>query len=636
MLELVVRLAVAVLLIGVSWLLKKPEMDIAFQGAFVFALSSVGAYWAETLGKRKAGLSGLIAVGDAVFIASMLSAAGQLDRFGFLVLAPMMWATGRFGSDAASMAPLVAASVMVSSNLFGQPGFTLPVMMHTLGILVIGLLTNQAKVIVKETTVTVPVTKEVVVENEADGKVRESFHSLKEHMQQLEKTSLRDRTAMKLWSAAHDPDVPPVTGMARKLADETGVEGLVVYTADLSERKFVVSCTVGKAPQALLESAIEIPNDLGDAQLRHRIDKQLLHSRDADHLVQVASVVLKDKGKLVGLVCLFHPALTILDRAFNIVHDVAESMGGLVRQVQDRDSQSRRLKEAEVLYGVASVVLGAESRNNLVARVVRDLFPVLKLDHLAVHLLDGDDSSILASAGSPVRMHDDMSFANGPGLSGWLATGAPEVAALDTGDDQRIDRREAIKSRVGSFVMVPLGSGSEPIGFLTAATHRVNGIDSARLETLRTACGELGLAMARLGGSEPGAQGWMAPKEFYESVRRGGAGSIVRFECPRLAEVTQEYGELAIELAMRKVANRLRLRLTPGGGLCRRDEGDLIAYLPGESEEFSRRWANESVAAISALALRTPDGRSKLPLSFRPKVAAINQQNDQISTGSAA
>lgn len=606
-----------------------------WQSALTFAAVSVGVWWLDRSGKRNAGVAGFVAVLDALFVASSLAGVGELERYGFLVLAPMLWATGRYGSDAASMSPLVAATVMVASNFYGGAGFTVPVMLHTAGILAIGLLTNQAKVVVKETQVPVEVTKEVRVEAPGDGRLRESFESLREHVIDLERGSRRDRLAMKLWQASNDPREPAMPALATKLSAETGAEGVVLMLLEPGGRRFVTAAHSGKVPEALKSGWLEHVSGLGDGQARHQLDKRLAQMRDADCLVCSGSVFAKSRGRVVGLVALFDKSMHSLDAAVHLVGDCAEALGGLLKQGQEREEGLRRLKEAELMYTVASVSLGSESRAGLVERVVRELGDAARLDHMAVYLLEGDAAVAVSQTGASHRVVEEMSFAYGTGLAGWRATGFPEVVALDALDDGRIERTTALKRRIGSLAVLPLEVGAEVVGFVTASTHRVAGIDDGKLSTLRAVVSELGQAMARLDGAEV-ATGVMTPKEFFGLVRSGGSGYLVYLDVLRRGELLEEFGRPAVEQALRRLTHRLRQRLPGGGGVCRRDEGDYVVFLPGMEEGAARSWANEAAAVAGSFPMTTPDGRVRMPVSLRAKVAAFSPQKNQVSSGEAA
>lgn len=636
MIELGVRIGVALAVAGVGITLGRLELTSGLAiGAVGLAMAGLVAFLDHRRWRNR-GVAGLVAVLDALWIAGTLTVVGQLDRFGFLVLVPMLWATGRFASDAASMAPLVAASVMVSANFLSAEGFTLPVMLHTVGILIVGLLTNQVKVVVKEQRVEIPVTKEVVTEAPADTSLRETVTSLKSHLSELERSSRRERAAAKVWNLAVDASEPVAQLVAKLLQEESEAKGIVLYRLDASGEQFVPVAATGTVPEAWNATPFDVIAGLGDGQLRHRIDVLLKGVRDLTASGSAGSQLLKDRGRMQGMVVFWHDRPAGVEVAMNAVADYLEPIAQVLREDDRRGDTERRLKEAEILYGVAAVATGAETRASLVSRVVRELGDAVRADHVGVWLLEDEEATAAGTHGPVNRLFDNISFAYGEGLSGWLKTGAPEVYLPDTYRDERIERAIALKRRTGSFVLIPVQWDSAPYGFLTASTQRPGGIDLNRLETLRVVAAELGHALARLESGGQAVDGIMTPTEFFDSVRQGRRGHMVYLNLPKRESLVERYGSPAVELATRRLLRRLRAKLPVGGGICRRDEGDYVAFLPTLEPDAARRWANEAAATASMIGLATPDGRDRIPMALRSKVAIFDPQSHQVSQAEAA
>lgn len=631
MIELSVRLLVAAGLLGAPFVFGQPAWGAAWPLAMGFAAFSAGVWWAEGRGLRNRGIAGFVAVLDAMFIATVLAEVGQLSSFGFLVLAPMMWATGRFGSDAASMAPLVAATVMVSGNFFEEGGFTLPVLLHTLGILVVGLLTNQAKVVLKETQVPVEVTKEVYVESGRDEALETNFRQLKEHVRDLEKKGRRDSVSMRVYTAGQQKDEPFFSAMASTLGDACEVGGVAVYTFDATVRKMVGQSYFGSYPKGIRDLSFDVPGDLGDAMIRDQVEKRMLRMREVESPVQVGTILLKDRGRLVGMVAMFDKNIHNLDNGLRAAGDAADALGPMVAGELRKEDFQRRLRESEILYGVASVTIGAEKPQHLVSRILRELGDTVRFDHLAVFFVEGDEAIQIASDGVPCRLFEEVSFAAGTGLRGWLGLGGPEVVIPDTLDDDRVEKALAMKRRIGSYLMVPLVVDGEVYGFFSAATHAAAGIDAARQGTLRVIAAETSQALTRLVRPTADPEGVMTPKEFFEAVRSGRSGHLVYFDVLRRDDAIDKYGKPALDHALRKMVRSLRSKLPSGGALCRRDEGDYVAFIPVTDEDSARGWANQVTAGASLIALSTPDGRAKIPLALRAKVAQLSPQKHQVS-----
>lgn len=636
MIELSVRLVIAAAVLASAWTLKQPSWDVGWQWAAGFAVYSGLVYFIERSKNRNSGIAGFIAVFDALFVATVLADTGQLHSFGFLVLVPMMWATGRFNSDAASMAPLVAAAVMVSSNFFEGGGFTLPILLHTLGILVVGLLTNQKKIVTKETQVPIEVTREVMVKEERDSQLEASYRSLKDHVNELEKKGRRDRVAMRVYTATQQSDDPYFTTLAKTLGDACEVGGVAVYTYDSQQKRMIAQGYGGVVPKTVRDLAFDVPSDLGDGQMRHHIEQRMLRLRDADSPLQISTVLLKDKGRLIGMVALFEKSLHALDTGLRAAQDSAEALGPMVAAELRREDFQMRLKETEILYGVASLTLGAETPRSMVSRVMRELGETVRLDHLGVFFLDEEDAIQISTLGATNRLFEEISFAYGTGLPGWLELGAPEVFLPDTLDDDRVEKTTAIKRRVGSYLMIPLTVDGKPYGFITAATHSAGAIDKAKHNTLRVIAAETNQALNRIVSPSTDPEGVMTPGEFYDAIRKGRDGHLVYIDVLRREENIEKFGQPAFDHALRKLLRGLRAKLPSGGAICRRDEGDYVAFLPTIDESEARKWSTQATASASLIRLVTPDGRAKIPLALRAKVALLRPQKHQVSKVNAA
>ncbi len=635
MVELLVRLGLAALLLALSVVLKVPTFDLSWKIAAALAAASVFLFLLEKRGMRNGGISGIMAVIDAACIAVLLADAKQLDGFGFLTLAPLVWAVGKQGTNASTLAPLIAACVMLASNPFAG-GFSTTVMLHTAGILLVGLLVHPQKTVVKERRVII--TPEVPGEDPPPSdyeELRENFRSLRDHTRDLEQKTRRDRLAVLMLESATRPgDNSPAT-LSQTMVEAFGVRGAIVCSANLPGR-LVTEGHSGNVPELSLTSAYQVVSGQSEAQMRSQIERRLLSLREPEERYQVGVQILKVKGKVVGCIALFADSSSLLEVAMEKVADVAESASALLARWREREEERRRLREAEILYSVACTSSGAESRASLAERIMRELGETFRLDHIGVSSLNGEEALQIASRGNPARLTDVLSFAHGPGVSGWLKTGAPETAIFDTFDDDRVPKIEAMRRRLGSFVMIPLRFGSEPTGFLSAGTQRVGGIDREKLETLRVVAAEVSQAFARLENPRRDSEGLMTPKEFQALIKQTGNGAMVYLEVLRRDEMTETYGKVAMEYAIRKFAARVRSMLPIGSGMCRRDEGDYVVFLRDVEDDFARRWANDVAASASLIGLATPDGREKIPLALRAKVAQIGQQKSEISRGAVA
>jgi putative methionine-R-sulfoxide reductase with GAF domain len=634
MFELVARSLVLAAVLAASLAVGRPAWPVAWQAGAVWAVVGYLSWTLERRGLKNEGSAGWIAVLDSVFVSVALASSGLIDRFGFLALAPLVWAVGSAGASAAAMAPLTVAGMLASANSLTATGWTPALLGQALGVLTVGLLAHQRQKVVTVTEVVeAPVAAPVEAVPEDYLELRENYRSLRDHVRAVEDRAKSDRLGAELARMidADDPDLP--SQIAQRARAVCGADGLALFVRPVGGDACVAFATDGDVPTAAKDAAFDLRAAQNESQLLAQIELALQPT--GDHR-SVAVEVLRLDGQTVGLACVFARQQTRLSEAWAAMRSVAEDLAASLARMATRSAERRRLTQAETLYAVASVAAGAESPASLAARVVREIAEAVSVDHLSIHRLDGRESVLLAQHGKPMRPVEEMSFAAGPGIEGWLAIGAPELVMTDARQDQRLPGEVALKRRIGSLVVVPLPGGEEPMGFLVAACHRMRGLDDRDVDALRTVAAETALALERLEGGANGPQGLATPGEFARHLQAAGPGSLVYLEVVRAEELRERFGAPALDHAVRGLARRLRARLTQGGLLCRRSEGDYVAFLPGAEDDAARAWANEATTMAAMLAMPTPDGRSSVPLALRAKVAEVNRQSDRISQESAA
>ncbi len=619
------RLALAAALVGAGIVVGPEAFDFVWRVALLFATYSGIAYLLERRGLRNPGVSGFVAVADAALIAYLIARFGVLEPYAFLVLAPCAFATARHGSNSAAMAPIAAAWLLVAANLATRMPPSGSLLIQVLAVLTVGLLMNQARIVMTVTReIEIPITPPTEGPEPVHFmELRENFRRLRDHCKDLERRSRRDRVSMTLYEAARGHAGKAYTRLAQALREMTGAESLSLHTASGLGDLMVVRGVSGPIPEEIHSTAFTIGQGLSEYQQRSRMDQLLRSLRDPDARQATGSVLLKDRGRLVGMLCMVHNAVERLDEAVAKVEEAMPMLVTLLREEDLRESNRRRLAELETLYGIATVVAGAETVTSLAARVVRELAETLPLQHVSVHALDGDEALLLASSGPLVRLEQHLDFDGVTGIGGWVRAGASELHMRDVPGSGLVDRTVALKRRAGSYCLIPIRFGPEPYGYLAASTNAVGGLDEGIMAVLRSTATELSRAIGRLEGAPRGPEGLANPTEFQAAVTQHPAGCLVYLEPLRLEETIENFGRPAVDHALRTLAVRLLGQLPAGGLLCRRREGDLVAYLRDVDESFARRWANESTAVASMVPLRTPDGRARIPFGLRAKVARL-------------
>ena len=662
MFELVIRVVLASGAMAAAGLLGRPNFDLTWRAALLFAAYSYVAYVMEQRKLRNPGAAGLIAVADCGMITVFMADLGLLNQIGFLSAAPMAWAFFRHRSNAAMIAPLAASWLLVGANLFGGGGaFTPNLLVQALGVLLAGLTMEQARIVIGERRLAKaaaepepepepkynPELLKLLEPEEPEPdpatltaheyeEFKESFRTLSETARDIERRSRRDRAAVQIYETVVRDRKDPFSSLAAKIQDLTGADGVGLYTVTQAGDTLVPRSCAGQVEEAVQETSVDIPRRAMDTEIGDHIQAMLSAVRDPSRKNRFATVLLRAEGRLHGMLTLFHTSGIELEAAVRKAEETADFTAELICDQASREEDQRRMREAELLYTVATTVSGANTPTTLASRVVRELWQTLRLDHLAVHLLDGGQATEAAGEGIDLDLLDSVTFARGVGLEGWLESGSPLVAMTNARDDARLPEHLALKKRVGSFVLIPLECGAEPLGYLTAATSRVGGIDTGELETLRVIAAETTQALSRLQNEGRGPEGLTTPREFWEIIKSSGVGYLVYLEVPRREDMVKTYGSPAIDHAIRRFAVRMRAELPEGAAICRRDQGDYVVYIRSTDEQYVRAWANDVTALASMVGVRTLDGRSRIPLALRAKVALVNQQKHQLSREKAA
>lgn len=626
MVEVLIRVIVALAPAGYAACQKHPHWDAAVKFAAFGLAWTVVVGLLERRDLRRDALAACVTAVDSILIAFTLASIGHAADLGCLVLAPVVWSVRRHGVNPMHLTPVAAMALELAPMFLGVRGLGAPLFLQVGATLAIGFLIGRPRQLIVRQEVSLEPTEPVApTENllPVVDELKESYRSLREHARDLERRSRRDRTAMHLFEsvAAGEESLPALT---KSLAEVTGAEGTVLFATAEAGRKLVMAAAHGSVPEVVPATRFDLPANATESQVKSQIERKLDAWETADGR-QVSAVLLRHQARIVGLVGLIDANVETLTTGRDRIEEVADVLAALSVQSREREDHRRRLAEAETLYSVAAVTLGAESRASMVARVVREIGAALRLDHFGAFALEGNETLALATEGFSLDLMPEMSYAYGSGVHGWLKTGAPEVVLSDALDDDRLTKTFAIKKRLGSVAILPVQFGEVPYGYVTAATTRVGGIDTAALETLRAVVAEMAQALARLENPLRDPEGLMTPREFRDLCAHA-AGSLVYLEVLKKDELSQSFGRPALDLATRKFAARARARLPQGSGLTRRDEGDYVALLAGMDEDAARSWANDLVATAAMVPVTTPDGRLRLPLAIRSKVAKVGSK----------
>ena len=347
------------------------------------------------------------------------------------------------------------------------------------------------------------------------------------------------------------------------------------------------------------------------------------------------NVVLQFEGKVIGILTINARDRDQLFEAQESIQSCIALISSLVMEEQRRDSMKRRLTEVEVLYAVVSNAEGACTKTEIAARIAKDFQDVLQVEHLSISSIEDEESRLLALEGRELNLLGSMTFENGGGLIGWLNTGSPEIIMTDARTSSLLPSDAIVRNRIGSYVIIPIPGENGPVGYLTAASGRIGGIDASEVSTLRSATAELSRLFAKPEDHDAIDEGILSPRRFVEAVGKT-EGVMVTLVPLQYKEYERKYGKPAIAHAMRTLGLRIRPHIPNGSLMCKHPDGLIMVYVIGGDREAVSMWANELVAKAMGADLKTPDGAAKMPLQLRAKVASLSPQFNQFLVQAAA
>jgi GAF domain len=597
MVELIFRLSIAALVAASSRQTGTPPFELAYMITTAYAFWSIAC---ALLSRKWLVLgSSFQLLADVSAIGVFTGASGALNGFGFLAVIPAIYSINRRQAHPI-MASVAGMSMYLGFALFAKGVPALDFHAKALAITLAGCFAVPKRQVAVASEPVVAESVEVAAVEQTSPELedlRSTHERLLERQRRLEEQVVRDRAAKELVSFR--PESDPHHELARKIAEVTGSEAVVIYVRAESADDLVVQGTYGEWPTVLRDTAIPLlPGEKADG-MRWAIESQVSGLLDEGHH---STTLLHREDRVIGLV------VARCDQSNPLCLDeFSEIVSTHIIEIAEKSRIQNRLRESEIQYAVASVTQGAITADSLAERAVRELSTLVRADSMSIVWTYDGEAQVAATQGESLDVIPILSLRQGLGLDGWLHAGAPEIAAFRTMVDPHCNPGEAMHSRIGSFILIPLQSGPTPFGFLVAATHRSGGLDTADLLALRTLGIELSRTISRL--NQPVVEeGLVTPTEFHELTRVGGA--IVYIE-PIRSEGAQ------IDQAVRQFSHVVRGKLPTTGIVCRRDQDDLLAFLSGFSHDDAVSWANE----IQALASMISTGNK--PLAVRTKVAYL-------------
>ena len=631
------RLVLAGLMVFIAGATGMPPFMAILQLAGLQCAVGVFTFTLDRKNLRLPAISALIACADALMIEFALASVAKspaLITFGFLAFAPIVLSAARHNANPFLMAPVVSSGLVIAHMANNGWHFAnTNILGIALTFLVVGCL-------VKPISKSAP--SDDYEDNESqmeptydlaqlqlveayNAELRSNYRQLKDAYRDLDRKSRKDRVAAILAEANGVANQSGYFFLCEKIAEATGAAGVLLYTVANATDQFIIKGAAGELNETQLTESLHINAKQSLALVREQAD---MLSVTLDPEKPSSNVVLQHEGKVIGILTITGRDRDQLFEAQESIQTCTSLVASMVVEAQRRDGMKRRLTEVEVLYAVVSNAEGACTKSEIAARIARDFQEVLQVEHLSISAVEEEESRVLALEGRELNLLGSMKFDNGGGLIGWLNSGAPEILISDARSNSLLPSDAIVRNRIGSYVIIPIPGETGPVGFITAASGRVSGVDSTEVATLRSAAAELSRLFAKPEDHEAIDEGILSPRKFVEAVGKS-EGVMVTLIPLQYKEYERKFGKPAIAHAMRTLGLRIRPHVPVGSLMCKHPDGLIMVYLQGSEKESAAAWANDLVAKGMGADLKTPDGSAKMPLQIRAKVASLSPQFNQ-------
>ncbi|HLK16096.1 MAG TPA: hypothetical protein VKT78_14920 [Fimbriimonadaceae bacterium] len=407
--------------------------------------------------------------------------------------------------------------------------------------------------------------------------LRDRYRHLRGAYKHLEQESAASRAVVSLAEWRSDEDRNP-TGLAKTVREIAGVEGVSIFVIPDARDGFTLAGSYGSAPTdvftlpASLQASPIVLKETAEHELR---------AANPRSTTRIATVLLTDRGRLVGLAALFDGDRSVLEAGVAAVERITSFTAAVVRDEHESRRQRERISQLELLNRFAGRSSDG-SPTATAAAICDDVATELSLDGCAIYDLTGADPKPVASVGEAVT--ELLTFASGTDLRGWMGSGAQELVIDDARDDARCDEALGLRRGVGAMTVLPLISSGSLIGAFVSWSAKRRGISSVAIGTLR-ALAPFVLRQV-FGGFATTRPGLVDADTFWHGSQ--GPGSFVEIDLGRTNEpgVSQELQE-----ARRRLLTTALGRLPYGAVMTRRSAGTLLAFLPGYDETSAERWA---------------------------------------------
>lgn len=291
--------------------------------------------------------------------------------------------------------------------------------------------------------------------------------------------------------------------------------------------------------------------------------------------------------------------------------------------------RSERMDEAiEILTAVARRLTQRLSFEETLQEIAAGAASVLAVERVSVRLFDSEGSRLIAVARAGRPLHDKpQPFRVGEGLIGWIVQHAEPIRTGDALADPRFETREGMDDTLRSFVGVPMTSGAQCIGVLSAVADTLDYFDDRhqRLLTLLAAIAAPWVEvarLARLSTVDPltGSLNRRGLDAVFPEVEGGDELieplSVVMVDLDHFKRLNDQHGHLAGDEVLRVVSERLASVLRRGDAVVRYGGEEFLLLLPKATGEHAVQVAGRARVALERVVVTIGGAELRVTASF--------------------
>lgn len=571
--ELIVRwFGSGLLLLGVG-VLGLPEFTSLLLPATAYCLFAFGVHRLPNERRSNPGVAGFVALGDALVISWILATLGGSGTLGFLCAAPCAYAVSRFGTQPLSLAPMAASSLFVAAYLLGRPIDT-ALLGQAVGVLFLCFMLESKRIVATTHRALDPEELRPLEGDEPTAylELRESLRRLREMYRDLQYRARRDSFATQIAELRQGPEANFLERVVNKVANLSQAESLSLYTLGPAGEGLVFRAGQG-ATQTARADTLPLNPDHAPAQVTHFAAKALDALASDERKGTFRNVVLKRRGKLIGLLCASDPDPVGLAQTAEVLNQVAPFVAQAIAEESEHRAWRSSAERAEFLYDLSSLLRDIDSPETGVALVIAEL----------TQAIGGADVRIEA-----LRLPSSSDGGEFPQEGQWWIGDEASAFACALNGGEPGTRALAI---------APVESAS-PLA-LVAFSPVADRLDESIVETLRWAAEELSQNLRAL-DSRRRSRGWLPGDEFRITVRQSGQGCLVVFS-PNPGGPSEKFHSRKWELKnWRLFRRKLALALPSDAVASARSNGVIAVWSETWDTPRASSWARAVIEGSSA------------------------------------